>query len=143
MAVYWLAVPFIVLGAYSLAYLYDFKLVTRPGLSGAAAIGLVVAAFFCVGFILTNNMTLMLEPSRWPEYFNHRNGTVFNPWRAEILMRYLHFMVSGLAVGGLFVALVGKYRLKAGSEVQALAIRAGMRTFALVTLAGVVLGLGI
>ncbi|WP_419786265.1 hypothetical protein [Pseudodesulfovibrio sp.] len=61
------------------------------------------------GFMLTNNMTLMLLPEAWTKYFS-AGGGFLNLADPTLAPRFLHFMVGALAVGGLFIALLGSFR---------------------------------
>ncbi|MEZ7196499.1 hypothetical protein [Pseudodesulfovibrio karagichevae] len=105
---WWLAVIFVLLYSYYGFYLYKFKYESmgpgmRLALFGSSVLGLVY-----VGFMFSNNMTLMLRPDGWQPYFDGYAG--FLNWRdPAIYPRFLHMMVGALAVGGLFVALLGNH----------------------------------
>ncbi|MGA7279726.1 MAG: hypothetical protein WBW79_17445, partial [Desulfocapsaceae bacterium] len=53
---------------------------------------------------------------------------------------YLHMMTGALAVGGLFVALLGRFRAERDPELAERALQAGMRTFFVLTLVNICLG---
>ncbi|MCP3177941.1 hypothetical protein MJO47_12595 [Desulfuromonas sp. KJ2020] len=140
MAVFWLAViPLLILAYYAL-YLYDFRF-NALGKAGTIFLAMSLLIFFVIAFIYTNNMTLMLLPSEWVAYFQNDGGTLLNLNDPTLLPRYLHFMIGALAVGGLFVALFGKWREKGDAAMAATAVRLGMTTFTWLTLVQILVGL--
>ena len=140
MAAFWLAVIPLLMTAYYLLYLYDFRF---DSLGGFRTIAVAVAALIlpAIAFIYSNNMTLMLSPQRWGAYFTNPSGTILNLGDPVLWPRYLHFMIGGSAVGALFVALYGKYLAKREPETGGLAVNLGMRVFAILTMIQVVDGL--
>ena len=139
MGLFWIAVVPILIVAYYGAYLYDFKF---KGL-GAAGKWLALAVLlllFCIGYFFSNNMLLMSLPERFSEYFQHRDGSLLVSGQSEFLPRYLHMMTGALAVGGLFVALLGRFRAKAAPELAAHASAVGMKTFFFMTIVNVGVG---
>ena len=139
MGLFWIAVVPILIVAYYGAYLYDFKF---KGL-GAAGKWLALAVLlllFCIGYFFSNNMLLMSLPERFSEYFQHRDGSLLVSGQSEFLPRYLHMMTGALAVGGLFVALLGRFKAKAAPEMAAHASAVGMRTFFFMTIVNVGVG---
>jgi len=139
MAAAWLSVPLLLIVAYYAAYLYDFRFAPL-GRWGIAPLALAFAIFLGIAFLFTNNMTLMLEPARWSAYFNQRGGTLLNTGSAMFWPRYLHNIVGALAVGGLFVAVVGRFKAGRDPQVGALAVRLGLKTFQHLTMAQVLVG---
>jgi len=139
MGLFWIAVVPILIIAYYGAYLYDFKF---KGL-GAAGKWLALAVLlllFCIGYFFSNNMLLMTLPERFSEYFQHRDGSLLVSGQSEFLPRYLHMMTGALAVGGLFVALLGRFKAKSAPELAAHASAVGMRTFFFMTIVNVGVG---
>jgi len=139
MGLFWISVVPILIVAYYGAYLYDFKF---KGL-GAAGKWLALAVLlllFCIGYFFSNNMLLMSLPERFSEYFQHRDGSLLVSGQGEFLPRYLHMMTGALAVGGLFVALLGRFRAKAAPELAAHASAVGMKTFFFMTIVNVGVG---
>ncbi len=133
-----LYVPILIVAYYG-AYLYDFKF---KGL-GAAGKWLALAVLlllFCIGYFFSNNMLLMSLPERFSEYFQHRDGSLLVSGQSEFLPRYLHMMTGALAVGGLFVALLGRFRAKVAPELAAHASAVGMKTFFFMTIVNVGVG---
>ena len=139
MGLFWISVVPILIVAYYGAYLYDFKF---KGL-GAAGKWLALAVLlllFCIGYFFSNNMLLMSLPERFSEYFQHRDGSLLVSGQSQFLPRYLHMMTGALAVGGLFVALLGRFRAKATPELAAHASAVGMKTFFFMTIVNVGVG---
>ena len=139
MGLFWIAVVPILIVAYYGAYLYDFKF---KGL-GAAGKWLALAVLlllFCIGYFFSNNMLLMSLPERFSEYFQHRDGSLLVSGQSEFLPRYLHMLTGALAVGGLFVALLGRFRAQAAPELAAHASAVGMKTFFFMTIVNVGVG---
>lgn len=63
MGVFWLAViPLLILAYYAL-YLYGFRF-NKAGSPGTLLLAFALLMFFVIGFIFTNNMTLMLDPMK-------------------------------------------------------------------------------
>lgn len=139
MAVYWLSVPFILIAAYYAVYFYDFKF-TAIGKNGVVPIALAMGIFLTIPFIFTNNMTLMLEPQQWSAYFSNRGGTMLNTGSSVVWPRYLHFVSSGMAVGGLFVAFFGRSKGKNDPLLGELAVTIGMNLFTILTLLQIIIG---
>ena len=138
MAVFWLSVILLVILAYYLLYIYDFNY-TPLGDTRLLVLGMAVVFLFCVSFIFTNAMTLMILPPAWTAYFTHPDGTFLNLSEPTLIPRYLHFVLAALAVGGLFLALCGYRKLKKGEEGDA-QISLGLRWFTHATLLQFVVG---
>jgi len=118
MAVYWLSVIGLIILSYYSAYVYSFKYESL-GSGRVWFLGFTVLTLLAVGFIYTNNTTLMLSPKAWTSYFTEDGGTILNLYETSLFPRYLHFMVASIAVGGLFMA--GRHALrkeKGGPEAE-------------------------
>lgn len=137
---YWLAVPFLIMFAYYMAYLYDFSFDLLGSLRGLViALGLV--AMLTVAFLFTNNLTMMATPERWALYFTDADGIFLNWGEPTLIPRSLHFILASLAVGGLATAL---YYDRAPGNAEPLAdwhVERGMKWFFRCTLLQVLTGL--
>lgn len=133
MGVYWLAVVPLLLLAYYAAYLFDFTFSRLKKPLALFLITLPLLIFLTIAFIYSNNMTLMLDPEAWQAYFATQDGTLLHWGHTPLIPRYLHFIIGGLAVGGLFVALLGKVRKRMDPAVRAAAERIGMKVFTALT----------
>jgi len=132
MGLFWLAVIPIMIIAYYLAYIYDFSF-KKLGNLAMFVILVVLALLMIVGFIFSNNMTMMISPASWARWFNTPGGTLLNLADPALLARYLHMMTGSLAVGGLCVALYSSIVLKHDGEVAEAGARLGMQLFTWLT----------
>lgn len=109
MAAFWLSgIAVIILGYYGL-YISDAKAESAPGLSKLALM-VSLACLLTMGFLLSNNMTLMLRPQAWTAYAQSPGGTILNLSDPTLWPRYLHMVLAAPAVAGLYAALLGAKR---------------------------------
>lgn len=142
MAVYWLSVVFLAILAYSALYRFAGRYATHTGFS--LSIFISAAAMLCVGLIMTNNMTLMLRPDAWSAYFSSPYGLLHNLSDPTVPFRYLHVVVASIAVGGLVLAVIARYRLtKESTELALREERLGLKIFFISSLAQLPVGLGL
>jgi len=139
MGLFWLAVIPIVIVAYYLAYIYDFSF-KKLGDQAMFAILVVLLLLMVVGFIFTNNMTMMISPASWSRWFTTPGGTLLNLADPTLMPRYLHMMTGSLAVGGLFVAIYSSTALKRDTAVAGAGIKLGMHLFTWLTGLQILLG---
>lgn len=139
MGVYWLAVIPLLIIAYYLAYIYDFSF-KKLGNLAMFVLLVVMLLLLLVGFIFSNNMTMMISPVSWSRWFATPGGTLLNLSDSTLLSRYLHMMTGSLAVGGLFTALYASTVLKADAEVSEAGRKLGMQLFSWLTLLQVGVG---
>jgi hypothetical protein len=132
MGLFWLAVIPIIIIAYYLAYIYDFSF-KKLGNLAMFAILMVLALLMLVGFVFSNNMTMMIAPASWVRWFSTPGGTLLNLADPALLARYLHMMTGSLAVGGLCVALYSSTVLRHDGDVSEAGIRLGMQLFTWLT----------
>jgi hypothetical protein len=139
MGIFWISiVPILIVGYYG-AYLYDFKFKSLGIFGPVVAIGVFVI-LLVIGFFFSNNMLLMSLPERFSEYFEHKNGTLLAVDHVTFWPRYLHMMCGALAVGGLFVGLLGRFRKVDDPELAEHSERIGITTFFVLTLVNVLFG---
>lgn len=139
MGLYWLAVIPLLIIAYYLAYIYDFSFKKLGNLAMFVLLA-ALAMLMAVGFIFSNNMTMMISPASWIRWFTSPAGTLLNLADPTLVPRYLHIITGSLAVGGLFTALYAATVLKSDPEVSEAGQRLGMQLFSWLTL--LQLGLG-
>lgn len=139
MGAFWILIIPILLTAYYATYWYDFKFAAL-GRAGIMVLGVAYLLFLLTGFFLSNNMTLMLQPERWSVYLDDASGTLLNTGDVSLWPRYLHFMVGGSAIGGLFVALYGRFLGRSKPELGSLATRLGLKLFWMLTLVQLIVG---
>jgi hypothetical protein len=138
MAVYWLSIIVLVISAYYLLYYYDFKFDVLGG-NRKLVLGLAIALLVAVSFTFSNAMTLMIVPDVWTGYFSNTSGTLLNLSDPTLIPRYLHFVTASMAVGGLFVALLGYMLTRKGEEGEPY-ISIGLKWFTSLTLAQFIIG---
>ncbi|MDR3641106.1 MAG: hypothetical protein P4L39_07265 [Humidesulfovibrio sp.] len=107
MAGWWLsAIAAVILGYYAL-YVHDGKFESGPGLS-RLALALSLLFLLYTGFLLANNMTLMLRIRAWNAYFGNPRGSLLNLSDPTMWARYTHMMLAAPAVAGLYAAFLGQ-----------------------------------
>ncbi|WP_432735232.1 hypothetical protein [Maridesulfovibrio sp. FT414] len=135
MAVFWLAVIGALISGYYGLYYHNYRY-EKLGSSGRRYIMLAVLSMISyIGFMLSNKMTLMLRPEVWPQYFSDPNGFILNLGDPVLIPRFMHFVISAFAVGGLVVAVTG-YRNGTQSFIDC-----GMKWFYRSTLVNIFMGL--
>ena len=140
MAVYWMLIIPLLIIAYYGAYIHSRNLEKRRTLA-MIAIAITSLIVLYIAFMLTNNMTLMIQPEKWSGYFTNRSGTLLNLTEPTLIPRYLHFVTASIAVGGLFAALVWHLRKRKNIEGADQKIKLGLQIFAIATAVQVVVGL--
>jgi hypothetical protein len=140
MAIYWISIIALLLSAYYCAYIYDFKF-EAMGSARVFLIGTTVLFLLFIGFLFTNNLTLMLHPESWTRYFERPHGNLLNLSDATLIPRYLHFVTASIAVGGLFVSLLGRFKRPINGGGQQEQIASGLKWFCFATLAQILIGL--
>lgn len=133
MGLYWLAVIPILIVAYYLTYIYDFSFRKLGNLAMFVLLA-VLALLLTVGFIFSNNMSMMIAPASWSRWFTTPGGTLLNLADPTLMPRYLHMITGSLAVGGLFTALYSATLLKSTPEVSKAGRKLGMQLFTWLTL---------
>jgi hypothetical protein len=139
--VFWIMVIFMLIAAYFI--MYQMAKRADAGLAfgwlGVIALLLVVK----IGFVYTNNMTLMLRPDAWVEmYRSSPTGAHLAPGDPTIIPRWLYMMLGSVGMAGIGLMLLG---LKPGIETAAAAFlrsRGGM-LLAFFTLVQMVLAAGV
>jgi hypothetical protein len=114
MAGYWLAIVALLIGGYVAAYLFTLRHETLG--QGRLYIGVAVTFLALVAFLFSNDLSLMQLPTSWPAWFAHRSGWLLNLADGALLPRYLHFMASAVAVGGLGIALFYEIKKRGGDD---------------------------
>ena len=135
----WILVIPVLIVAYYGAYLYDFRFV-QLGRAGIW-IGTIVSLFLlAIGWAFSNNMLLMVLPQTYAGYFDHMNGTLLATGHINFPPRYLHMMLGSIAIGGLFVALLGRFKAEQNPKLANHALHYGMRSFLICTIINILAG---
>jgi hypothetical protein len=106
---WWLAVIAVLLLSYYGFYIYKFGYDAMSPGKRTALYAASLAGLLYVALMLSNNMTLMLRPEYWTAYFD-RTDAFLNWTDPTIYPRFLHFMAGAAGIGGLFVALLGRWK---------------------------------
>jgi len=139
MGVFWLSIVLLLIIAYYSAYINSYRYQTmRTGRMITS--GITMVSLLCIGFFLSNAMTLMLHPESWVRYFQHPDGFLLNLADPTIIPRYLHFVTSAVAVGGLAIALFYTYKSSRGHKDSSKWIQYGCNWFAGATIVNFALG---
>ncbi|MDM8523487.1 hypothetical protein QUF80_08970 [Desulfococcaceae bacterium HSG8] len=139
MAVWWLSIIGLLIIAYYSAYYYKFRFDVSD--VRRYFIGTTVMILIFIGFLFTNNMTLMLTPEAWFSYFSNPEGTLLNLSEPSLFPRFLHFMTASAAVGGLFTAIIWSLKQKKGIPGAEKNINLGMKWFTIATLIQIPVGI--
>jgi len=133
MAVYWLSIFVLIILAYYGAYLYNMKY-DRLGGSRPWVMVISVLLMLAVGFFFTNSLLIMTDPKVWPTYFDRSAGTLIHFSEPNLIPRYLHFVVSSVAMGGLVMGLLGWWKNRKGEPDGGATMTRGLRVYAFATL---------
>ncbi len=126
--------------AYYGFYYVSFKSGQRPGRAGAVMLGSIILVFM-IGFMLSNNITLSQTPQRWGQkYFGDPSGWNLNLSDPSLFPRYLHFMVSAVALGGLLLVFMALANWKRDNAYARQLLQFGGKGFMYATMAQVVVG---
>lgn len=137
----WFFVLILITLAYYGFYLVSFKKDSMPGSVGWILL-LSVFGIFLVGFIYSNNITLMSSPDAWTaKYHADPAGWNLNLGEGTLVPRFLHFMFAAVAVGGLFVAFIGIFRWQKENDYARFLVRFGGKSFMYVTMVQFIIGM--
>ena len=139
MAALWLSIFLLVIAAYYSYYYYFYK---HEELDCSRLWPLLIAAvaLLLVAFFFTNNISIMQDLGSWPDYFSDRSGAMINWSDASLIPRYLHMVVSALAVGGLFLAVAAWFKKRRGDASAVERIRSGLNYYGVATMANFFFG---
>lgn len=141
MAWSWLAViPLLLISYYGL-YIVYFKPKWAGNYSNLIAWASAILILL-IGFIFSNNSTLMLDPQKWSEvYSSNPHGMYLNLSDKTLISRYFHFIVSALAITGLGIVLWSRVFRKSDSNWAEKASEYGSKWFVYATAVNMVVGL--
>ena len=138
-----LAVPWLlVVPALAVGYLAIYRLSESMAKDSPFALVLGVGGallLLSIGFMLTNNVTLMLRPESWEAVYRASpHGFGLNLSEPTLLPRYAHMLLGMLAGAGAYLAVLST--LRAPPFDAAFARRTGLRWFVGATLLQLVVG---
>jgi hypothetical protein len=132
MAVYWLSIVGLLIVSYYAAYVY--RLIDDRGGIGRLYIGAALLLLLAVSFLFSNNVSIMQMPEVWTRYFSDRTGWLLNLSDPALIPRYLHFIASAVAMGGLAIALYFEIRKRRGAADGDEWIKLGCNWFTVATI---------
>jgi len=137
---WFLVIPLLIIAYYGFYYV-SYNGEKRPRAAGRVLL-FSTTIILVIGFIYTNNITLGLVPSRWAQkYFSGPSGWHLNLTEPTLFPRYLHFMTSAVAVGGLLLVLIAWYQWNRDREYARALFHFGGKAFMYANMAQVVIGL--
>jgi hypothetical protein len=132
MAVYWLSIVGMLIISYYAAYVYSL-IENRTGM-GRLYIGASLLLLLGVSFLYNNNISIMQMPEVWTSYFSNRRGWMLNLGDPALVPRFLHFIASAVAIGGLAIALYFEIRKRRGASDGEKWIKVGCNWFTVATI---------
>jgi len=132
MGVFWLSIVGMLILSYYAVYIYTLNN-DKLGL-GRLTISLAVLLLLGIGFLFCNNLSIMQMPEIWVNYFNDRSGWMLNLGDPALVPRYLHFVASAVAIGGLAIALYFDFQKRRGDTSADQWIRHGCNWFTYATI---------
>jgi hypothetical protein len=132
MAVYWLSIVGLLIASYYAAYIYRF--IDDRSSMGRLYIGAAVLLLLGVSFLFSNNVSIMQLPEVWVGYFTDPSGWLLNFSDPALIPRYLHFIASAVAIGGLAIALYFEIRKRRGATDGDGWIKLGCKWFTVATI---------
>jgi hypothetical protein len=126
--------------AYYLAYLVRFKWDALGGMRAGLVwtMAIIVAV---IGFIYSNNFSLMLRPDTWARHYFADPASGSLNWSDPALYpRYLHMLVGAVAVAGVWILILGVRRRSGDVEWSNWAVQYGARMFMHATLLNILIG---
>jgi hypothetical protein len=112
----------------------------RPGPAGIVLLVSLVLVLI-VGFLQSTNATLIQTPSHWAaKYFASPTGWSNNLSDPTLIPRYLHFVTSAIAVGGILLVLLALVRWEKDRAYATYLFQYGGKAFMYATMAQFIIG---
>ncbi|HEY3234851.1 MAG TPA: hypothetical protein VGJ84_09035, partial [Polyangiaceae bacterium] len=139
MAVPWLSFILMLIVGYALLYRHA-DLLQKGSFSPLTGIASALLLLW-LGFLWTNNATLMLRPDRWAALAaGSMHGLSLNLGDPQVLPRFLHMFLAMTAMAGLMLAVSAAFMGERAPFDRALARRFGFALFARITLVQLLVG---
>jgi len=135
----WVLFIFLLMAGYTLLYRFtDGLKAGKPSLP----VGIVsTLLLLSIGFLWTNNVTLMIAPERWSDlHLAAPHGGALNLGDPAVVPRFLHMSTAMLAVAGILLAGLSVELEDDAHFDRALGRRIGLSVFAYATLGQIVVG---
>ncbi len=136
----WLAIVPLVMAAYYGLYICQFR---PQWLGGRETVVAWISAItiLIVGFLFSNNWSLMLAPGVWKELYTQGiSGLNMNAGDPSLWPRYLHVIVGAFGVGGLGVMMLARLVRGRDEELASAMEGSGRRWFLIATGLQLVIG---
>jgi len=147
MAVPWLGVLGVLLISYYISYLVIYRILKKEysqqqAMHASCWLLAMSIGFAAIGYLFSNNMTLMLTPQKWLAiYAESARGFHLNAEEPQLIPRYLHFFVASVAVAGMTIGCFGLYLLKRERQFADWMIKLGSKIFLVSTIVQIPIGL--
>jgi hypothetical protein len=136
----WFLVLVLLVAAYYGFYYVAYNGKRRPGTAGIVLLVSLVMVLV-IAFIQSNNATLMQSPSHWAaKYFASPTGWSNNLSDPTLIPRYLHFVTSAIALGGILLVLLAYARWNKDREYANYLFQFGGKAFMYATMAQFIIG---
>ncbi len=136
----WFLVLVLLVAAYYGFYYVAYNGKRRPGPAGIVMLTSLLLVLI-IAFIYCNNVTLMQNPAHWAaKYFASPTGWSNNLSDPTLIPRYLHFVTSAIAVGGILLVLLAFARWNKDREYANYLFQYGGKAFMYATMAQFVIG---
>ena len=136
----WFLLLVLLVVAYYGFYFVAYNGQRRPGPAGIVLLFSLVLVLV-IAFIQSTNVTLMQTPSHWAaKYFASPTGWSNNISDPTLIPRYLHFVTSAIAVGGILLVLLAYARWNKDREYASYLFQYGGKSFMYATMAQFIIG---
>ncbi len=136
----WFLLLVLLVIAYYGFYFVAYNGQRRPGPAGIVLLFSLVLVLI-IGFLQSTNATLMQNPTHWAaKYFASPTGWSNNLSDPTLIPRYLHFVTSAIAVGGILLVLLALARWEKDREYANYLFQYGGKSFMYATMAQFVIG---
>jgi len=136
----WFFVLVLLTVAYYGFYYASFQNGLTAGRAGSVTLFSVILVT-CIGFIYSNNITLMQVPARWnAKYLANPSGWNLNLSEPTLIPRFLHFFVAAVAVGGLLLVFMAKANWERDRAYARQLFQFGGKAFMYATMAQILVG---
>lgn len=141
MGTYWIFLLLVLMVGYYCTYIFKFKH-QQWGPKTAWLLILTWLLFACVGFLFSNNMTMMLTPKTWQSVIFGSGvvGNTLNLTEPSLWPRYLYFVSEAIAVTGLLLGCFGLYWLSRDKSYATWLLKKGGMIFIVFNIVQLVLG---
>ncbi len=140
--VYWFSVVLLVMLGYYGFYFFNLKAGERASTTSIVVLAFSVLCFLVIGFIFTNNMTLMWSPAKWLAMYRARpSGFHLNTTDVSLWPRYLHTVIGAFGVFTAVLAHYGTMRFKKDPEYGGWLVRRASVVFAATTVLQFLVGM--